>query len=75
MIRKRAITLTTLATQSVDLTAEAIGIDPQTARRYYNDASKSFRGEELLKQMSNILRPEPSALESPQNPEKETRGG
>jgi integrase len=72
-LRKRAITLTTLATQSVDLTAEAIGIDPQTARRYYNDASKSFRGEELLKQMSNILRPKNSALESPQNPESESQ--
>lgn len=66
-LRKRAITLTTLATQSVDATADAIGIDPQTARRYYNDATKAFNSDELLKKMADILRPK-TAPESPQNP-------
>ncbi|OWK46486.1 tyrosine-type recombinase/integrase [Fimbriiglobus ruber] len=57
-LRKRAITLTTLATQSVDQTAEAIGIDPATARRYYVDAKTAFDGQELLKRMATILRPQ-----------------
>jgi integrase len=65
-LRKRALTLTTLATQSVDATADAIGIDPQTARRYYLDATQSFNGEELLKRMAEILRPK-TAPESRQN--------
>ena len=55
-LRKRAITLTTLATQSVDATAQAIGIDAQTARKYYLDAKQAFAGTELLKQMADILR-------------------
>jgi integrase len=55
-LRKRAITLTTLATQSVDATAQAIGIDAQTARKYYLDAQQAFSGTELLKQMADVLR-------------------
>jgi integrase len=66
-LRKRAITLTTLATQSVDATAQAIGIDAQTARKYYLDASKAFSGSELLKQMADILR-----LKKPEQPAAET---
>ncbi len=65
-LRKRAITLTTLATQSVDATAQAIGIDPQTARKYYLDASKAFSGSELLKQMADVLR-----LKKPEQPTPE----
>lgn len=57
-LRKRAVTLTTLASGgSVDQAAEAIGLDPQTARRYYNDASKSLRGEELMRRMADVLSP------------------
>jgi integrase len=56
-LRRRTITLTTLATGSVDQTAEAIGIDPSTARRYYLDAKRAFDGTELLKRMANVLRP------------------
>jgi hypothetical protein len=62
-LRKRAITLTTLATQSVDATAQAIGIDAQTARKYYLDAQKAFSGSELLKQMADVLR-----LKKPEEP-------
>ncbi|MEO2090852.1 MAG: hypothetical protein ABGY75_15330 [Gemmataceae bacterium] len=55
-LRKRAITLTTLATQSVDATAQAIGIDPQAARTYYLDARAAFSGTEVLKRMAGVLR-------------------
>jgi integrase len=55
-LRRRAITLTTLATQSVDQTAEAIGIDPATARRYYLNARQAFDGQGLLKRMADVLR-------------------
>lgn len=57
-LRKRAITLTTLATQNSEQTAEAIGIDPQTARRYYLDAKKAFDGTEVMKRMGSILSPQ-----------------
>jgi integrase len=55
-LRRRAITLTTLATQSVDQTAEAIGIDPATARRYYLDAKQAFDGHSLMRRMAEVLR-------------------
>jgi hypothetical protein len=57
-LRKRAITLTVAATQSIDQTAEAIGIDPGTARRYYLDAKRAIDGQELRRKMANVLRPE-----------------
>jgi hypothetical protein len=57
-LRKRAITLTVAATQSIDQTAEAIGIDPGTARRYYLDAERAIDGQELLRKMAGVLRPE-----------------
>ena len=47
-LRKRAITLTALATQNVDQTAEAIGIDPATARKYYLDAKAAYNGAGVL---------------------------
>ncbi|MCE9562979.1 MAG: site-specific integrase [Planctomycetes bacterium] len=56
-LRKRAITLTALATQSVDQTAEAIGLDAATARKYYLDAKTAFDGNDLLKKMAEVLRP------------------
>ncbi|WP_261341241.1 site-specific integrase [Fimbriiglobus ruber] len=59
-LRARAITLIAAATQSVDATAEALGVDPQTARHYL-DASKAFKGTELMKKMAGILLP-PSEL-------------
>lgn len=60
-LRKRAITLMTLATQNVDQTAQAIGIDAQTARKYYLDAKTAFGGNDLLKKMASILRPQNGA--------------
>lgn len=56
-LRKRAITLATLATGSVDATAEAFGLDPMTARKYYLDAKRAFDGTELLKKMAQVLKP------------------
>lgn len=63
-LRKRAITLMTLATQNVDQTAEAIGIDAQTARKYYLDAKTAFGGNDLLKKMASILRPQKTEPEA-----------
>ncbi len=56
-LRKRAITLTVLHTQSVDQAAQAIGIDPATARKYYLDANLAFDGRKLLEKMAGVLRP------------------
>jgi integrase len=56
-LRKRAITVLALATQNVDQTADALGIDPQTARKHYLDASKAFDTAALLKKMSGVLLP------------------
>lgn len=54
---KRAITLTTLARGWVDATAQAIGIDPQTAGRYYLNAQAAFDSDALLKKMAGVLNP------------------
>jgi integrase len=56
-LRKRAITLTTLATGSVDATAQAIGLDAQTARRYYVDAQRAFDGHAVMQKMAGVLLP------------------
>jgi integrase len=54
-LRKRAITLTTLATKSVDATAQAIGVGAQTARRYYVDAQAAFDTDAVFEKMANVL--------------------
>ena len=56
-LRKRFITLTLAATHSIDQTAEAIGIDPRTARRHYLDAKRAIDGQALLERMADVLRP------------------
>jgi site-specific recombinase XerD len=56
-LRRRAITLTVKATGSVDATAAAMGVKPETARRHYLDSQKAFQTEELLKKMANVLLP------------------
>lgn len=55
-LRARAITVVAGATQSVDATARAMGVDPQTARHYL-DAGKAFDGHEILKRAADVLRP------------------
>jgi integrase len=55
-LRARAITVVATATQSVDATAQAMGVDPQTARHYL-DASKAFDRSEILKKAANLLLP------------------
>lgn len=56
-LRKRAITLTAMATGNVDATAAAMGIDPQTARLHYLDAKKAFSGADLMRKMAGVLLP------------------
>ena len=54
-LRARAITLVAAATQSVDATAQAMGVDPQTARHYL-DARKAFDGSAVLRAAQAGLR-------------------
>ena len=54
-LRARAITLVAAATQSVDATAQAMGVDPQTARHYL-DARKAFDGSGILRAAQAALR-------------------
>ncbi len=54
-LRARAITLVAAATQSVDATAQAMGVDPQTARPYL-DARKAFNGLAMLRAAQAGLR-------------------
>ncbi|MBY0457295.1 MAG: site-specific integrase, partial [Gemmataceae bacterium] len=56
-LRRRGITLMVAATGSIDKTAEAIGIHPDTARRHYLDAQKAFASDELFKKMASVLVP------------------
>jgi integrase len=56
-LRRRAITLTVAATQSVDAAAEALGIHPTTARRHYIDSKAAYDSTELLKRMAAVLVP------------------
>lgn len=58
--RRRAITLTVLASGvNVDEVAQAIGIDPSTARKHYLDAKTAFDGKKLLTRMADVLRQKP----------------
>ena len=56
-LRRRAITLMVEATQSVDATAEALGIHPETARKHYLDAKQAYNSAELFKKLASILVP------------------
>lgn len=58
-LRARAITLIAAATQSVDATAQAMGVDAQTARHYL-DAKKAFDGSSILRAAQDALRRAPS---------------
>lgn len=59
-LRRRAVTLTAMATQSVDAAAGAIGIDAQTARSYYLDAQRAFDADEVFRRAAAVLRPKDS---------------
>jgi len=69
-LRARAITLVAAATQSVDATAEALGVDPQTAR-HYMDRAKAFSGSDIMKKLANVLLP--NAPQSPHNPPQDVK--
>jgi hypothetical protein len=57
-LRRRAITLATLATQSVDAAAQAIGVNPATARAHYLDARRAFDSDALFTKLAGVLRPQ-----------------
>ena len=67
-LRARAITLVAAATQSVDATAEALGVDPQTARQYL-DSAKAFNGSDIMKKLTGVLLPQ----NAPQNSEPDSK--
>jgi len=56
-LRARAITLVAAATQNVDATAQAMGVDPQTARHYL-DAGKAFDRMGIMKRAASLLLPD-----------------
>lgn len=56
-LRKRALTLAVLTSGNADQTAQAFGIDPQTARRFYIDAAKAHNAGELLRKVASVLLP------------------
>ncbi|MDB5311179.1 MAG: hypothetical protein JWO38_5381 [Gemmataceae bacterium] len=64
-LRARAITVVATATQSVDATAQAMGIDPQTARHYL-DAGKAFDRSAILRRASSLLLPQTGGPNPPQ---------
>lgn len=55
-LRRRAITLTVQATGSVDAAAQAIGVNPATARAHYLDASRAFDSAAVMRKVAGALR-------------------
>jgi hypothetical protein len=55
--RRRAITAMVTSTGSVDLTATALGINAQTARTYYLDASAAFDTNKAFEATTAALLP------------------
>ena len=55
-LRARAITVVAAETESVDATAQAMGVDPQTARHYL-DAGKAFDRAAILRKAACLLLP------------------
>jgi integrase len=55
-LRARAITIVVTATGSVDATAQAMGVDPQTARHYL-DAKKAYDQEVIMRDATPLLLP------------------
>jgi hypothetical protein len=47
----------TAATGSVDKTAQALGVHPETARKHYLDAQQAFDSAELFKKLAGVLVP------------------
>lgn len=55
--RRRTITLMVTKTQSVDVTAQALGLNPQTARAHYLDAQRAFNTADAFKLVEGALLP------------------
>lgn len=64
-LRRRAITLTVTATQSVDATAQAIGLNPATARRYYLDSQRAFDTDAIFDKLATKLMPQQQQQQQP----------
>jgi integrase len=62
-LRRRAITRVVMATGNVDLTAQAIGLHPQTARTYYLDAKQAFDTDGVFKALAESLLPNRGKIE------------
>lgn len=56
--RRRTITLMVTATQSVDVTAQALGLNPNTARKHYLDAEAAFNARAAFAKVGDKLRPQ-----------------
>jgi integrase len=61
--RRRALTVLTLATGSADAAAQAVGVDPATARRYYIDATAAYNADALFEKVADKLRPNSGGAE------------
>ena len=48
-LRRKAITTLAMLTGNVDLTAQALGLNPSTARAHYLDAKAAFDGDAAMK--------------------------
>lgn len=55
-LRRRAVTLLTEATGSIDTAAAAVGMTPATARKHYLDSKKAFDSQKVLRQHADKLR-------------------
>lgn len=57
-LRRRAITLTVIAMEgNLDKAAQAIDVNPQTARKYYVDSERAFSRDDTQRQTANLLLP------------------
>lgn len=65
--RRRTITLMVTKTQNVDLTAQALGLNQQTARTHYLDAQRAFNTKAAFDAVGKDLMPKPL----PQKPEED----
>jgi integrase len=54
-LRRRAITMVTIVTQSVDATAQALGVSSATVRSHYLDAQRAFNTDEVFRRAASLL--------------------
>ena len=54
-LKRRAMTVGTELTKSVDAAANAIGTTAQTAGKYYMDAQQAFDADKVFEQMAEVI--------------------